>query len=284
MTTPFVAHALELAAVGWPVFPLEPGGKRPHGRLAPHGFKEATTDPGTIRSWWKAEPQANIGIRTGVAFDVIDIDGPAALGALDRTMPAGEAADADPIVIGPTVQTPRGWHVYVTPTGRGNTVNLGGLAGIDWRGRAGYIVAPGSVREDGTPWAWYLPDDPLYGPGADIRPAPGWLSDLLDRRSPPPRLALAAPKSPAGGAYALAALERACGRLAAAPVGARNHTLNAEAHGLGRLVGARHLTASQAGDALLAVALRIGLGEQEAVATVRSGVAAGIRNPRQAAS
>jgi len=273
--------ALDHAARGWPVFPLDPGGKRPLGRLAPHGLKQATTDGDIIRSSWKAEPRANIGIRTGVAFDVIDIDGPAALGALDRAMPA---AEADPIVIGPTVQTPRGWHVYVTPTGRGNTVNLGGLAGVDWRGAGGYVVAPGSVREDGAPWAWYLPDDPLYGPDAAIRPAPTWLTELLERRQAAGVAAVLAPTGRAGSTYATVALERASGRLAAAPVGTRNDALNVEAHGLGRLVGARRLTASQAGDALLVVALRIGLGEQEAVATIRSGLAAGIRNPRHAAS
>lgn len=33
--------ALAYAASGRPVFPCEPGGKRPLGRLAPHGLKDA---------------------------------------------------------------------------------------------------------------------------------------------------------------------------------------------------------------------------------------------------
>ncbi|MGI8752436.1 MAG: bifunctional DNA primase/polymerase [Acidimicrobiales bacterium] len=279
---PFVGEALDHAARGWPVFPLEPGGKRPLGRLVPHGLHDASTDPDRIRSWWQAEPRANIGLRTGVAFDVLDLDGPDALTALDRAMPAAENPDDDPTLIGPTVRTPRGWHVYVASTGRGNGVNVAGLAGVDWRGAGGYVVGPGSVRDDGTPWSWYLPDDPLYGPDAGIRPPPTWLVDLHQRRHLTALPSTPAPMGRAGTAYAQAALERACGRLASAPVGTRNHALNAEAHGLGRLVGARQLTASQAGDALLGVALRIGLGESEATATIRSGLTAGIRTPRQA--
>jgi hypothetical protein len=83
------------------------------------------------------------------------------------------------------------------------------------------------------------------------------------------------------GAYAQAALERAVGRLAVAPVGARNDTLNREAHGLGRLAGAGLLLPSEAGEVLLAVAVQIGLAEVEAIATIRSGLEAGIRNPKQ---
>jgi hypothetical protein len=136
---------------------------------------------------------------------------------------------------------------------------------------------------DGALWAWYLPDDPLYGPDAEIRPAPAWILELFDRRREvtPQQSSPALPAAGNGSAYAQAALERACGRLAAAPEGARNHTLNAEAHGLGRLVGSRHITADEAGRALLAVALRTGLGEAEAVATIRSGLTAGMRDPKR---
>lgn len=65
--------ALDYAARSWPVFPCEPRGKRPLGRLVPHGLKEATTDPAVINGWWAKEPEANIGLRTGVSFDVLDI-------------------------------------------------------------------------------------------------------------------------------------------------------------------------------------------------------------------
>jgi len=93
--------ALQYAGKGWPVFPLEPGGKRPLGRLAPKGLHNATTDRECIERWWNTAPDANIGIRTGIAFDALDVDGPEALDALRDAMPlAGDPAD-DPNIFGP---------------------------------------------------------------------------------------------------------------------------------------------------------------------------------------
>ncbi|MGH7487948.1 MAG: bifunctional DNA primase/polymerase, partial [bacterium] len=56
--------ALEYAARGWPVLPIRPRAKLP---LTEHGLHDATTDPELITQWWERWPDANIGIRTGVA-------------------------------------------------------------------------------------------------------------------------------------------------------------------------------------------------------------------------
>jgi len=68
--------ALAYARQGQPVFPCEPGGKRPLGRFAPNGFKDATTDPDTIRRWWLETPDANIAVPTGLptTATVLDVD------------------------------------------------------------------------------------------------------------------------------------------------------------------------------------------------------------------
>lgn len=85
--------ALAYAAVGWPVFPVTPGGKTPafpaahppgdparaacQGECgqAGHGFHDATTDPEQIREWWGRDPDRNVGIRTGAPGpDVVDVD------------------------------------------------------------------------------------------------------------------------------------------------------------------------------------------------------------------
>lgn len=42
-----LARALSYAAVGVPVFPCAPGSKSP---ITAHGFHDATTDPGRVRS------------------------------------------------------------------------------------------------------------------------------------------------------------------------------------------------------------------------------------------
>jgi hypothetical protein len=128
--------ALVYAAYGWLVLPLVPGGKKPLGLLVHHGCKDASNDAEQIRLWWAIAPMANIGLVTGIHFDVLDIDGP---DALEILMSAGAA---QPDVEGPTVATPRGWHCYVAPTGNGNKTALGAPTGVDWRGKGGVRSRP----------------------------------------------------------------------------------------------------------------------------------------------
>lgn len=286
MESDILAAAMDYAARGWSVLPLERGGKRPCGRLVPHGLKDASTDAAVIRAWWAAEPEANVGLRTGESFDVLDIDGPAALDALEGAGPPADVRVVNGVAVGvddiegPTVATPRGWHCYISPTGRGNTVNLGGLAGVDWRGVGGYVVAPPSAKPDGTSWSWMRPSGLDLGPDTAIRPAPPWLLALFDRREAPAPAPVGAIRHEGRTGYGAAALERELGRLAVAAEGERNHALNKAAHGLGRLVASGALGAEEAGRQLLRVALRIGLDEPEALATIRSGLGAGMRAPR----
>jgi hypothetical protein len=278
--SPLISAALDYAGRDWPVLPLERGGKRPLGRLVPHGVKDATTDPEQVRRWWTSAPLANIGLVTGLAFDVLDIDGPDALERLEARNDCPPGADGE----GPTVATPRGWHRYVAPTGRGCAVNLGGLAGIDWRGRGGYVVAPPSVRDGGGSWDWTAGSLSGLTPDALFAPAPAWALRLFDCRSRPASVTSSVPRHPGRTAYGSAALERELGRLVMAVEGTRNDQLNRSAHALGQLVGARVLTAQEVGNALLTAALRIGLDEAEADATIRSGMTAGIGQPRKVAS
>lgn len=278
--------AIGYAGRGWPVFPLEPGAKRPAGRLVPHGLKQATADPGQIRAWWQAEPRANIGLVTGVGFDALDLDGAVAEAELDRAF-AGRPYDdeglTDDVLIGPTVRTPRGYHLYVAPTGYGNRAGI--LPGVDWRGQGGYVVAPGSVLAgDARRWEWELPDDPLYGHDATIRPAPAWLLEYV-APTPPPLAAqtLDAVFRVRNRRYGGQALDAELGRLAVAAEGERNHTLCQAAFRMGQLIAAGQLDAAQVIDALGAVAMRIGLTETETVATIKSGLDAGMARPRRTA-
>src|SRR6266478_3065554 len=71
-----ISGALLEAALGYgeggiPVFPCNPDNKKP---LTEHGFKDATTDPEKIRSWWREHPQAMIGVPTGPASGIFVID------------------------------------------------------------------------------------------------------------------------------------------------------------------------------------------------------------------
>ena len=63
--------ALTYAGRGIPVFPCEPGGKRP---LTAGGFLEATTDEALIRGWWGRWPNANVAIPTGERSGLLVLD------------------------------------------------------------------------------------------------------------------------------------------------------------------------------------------------------------------
>src|SRR5262249_42527866 len=42
--------------------------------LTEHGLYEASDVPDTIRSWWARWPDANVGVRTGIACWALDVD------------------------------------------------------------------------------------------------------------------------------------------------------------------------------------------------------------------
>lgn len=139
--------ALEYAAKGYRVFPLNPDGKQPAGDLVPTGCKEATTNEDQICEWWTANPDANIGIATD-GLIAVDIDGS------DHPW-LSDGSRLEALSIAPASQTPRGGRHYLF---RQNGEPLRNTAGrladhVDTRADGGYIVAPGSVV-NGKPYQW----------------------------------------------------------------------------------------------------------------------------------
>ena|SRR5215210_3550502 len=63
--------ALAYARRSVPVFPCEPGAKRP---LTRNGHWDATTDPRVVGRWWRRWPTANVGIPTGKKSGVVVLD------------------------------------------------------------------------------------------------------------------------------------------------------------------------------------------------------------------
>lgn len=155
-TPALLPSALWYASQGIPVFPLQPGQKIPLPRT--HGCLDATTDEALIRAWWAATPTANIGIATGHVLDVIDIDGPA---GRDSWRDEVAARGLVPPILG-TVDTPRGTHHYITPTGDGNAAGI--WPGVDFRGAGGYVVAPPSTV-GGHAYRWITPIEVPHGLG-----------------------------------------------------------------------------------------------------------------------
>lgn len=149
----FLGQALQIASLGWPLFPLhEPGcscgrpkcpreGKHPRTR---NGLKDATTDAAQIRKWWQRWPTANIGLRTGFGLVVVDIDG----------QPGKESARRLRLPLTVTTRTGRGHHLFYRceTTIRNSRGRLG--AGIDVRGENGYVILPPSRHVSGRRYGW----------------------------------------------------------------------------------------------------------------------------------
>jgi hypothetical protein len=143
--------AMWYASNGIPIFPLMPGAKTP---ATTNGFHNATTDTVKVELWW-SHRRYNIGMPTGLRWNVLDVDGPAGFHSLGLLRENG----ALPPIVG-RVWTPGdrrkgrgpGLHLY-TPATEG-VINAAGIApGIDVRGLGGYVVVPPSVI-DGRHYEW----------------------------------------------------------------------------------------------------------------------------------
>jgi hypothetical protein len=132
------------------------------------------------------------------------------------------------------------------------------------RGDGGYVILPPSRTASGGTYQW-----DLNSPKA-ITPAPSWLITLA--------------KAKKISAYAKAALDNECKKVAAALPGTRNGTLNTAAFNLGQLVGGNALEEQEVRDRLFEAAETCRLvaddGAPATLATIDSGITAGKQQPR----
>lgn len=153
--------ALHYAELGLAVFPLKARGKEP---LTQNGFKDASTQPQDIVSWWERYPDANIGIATGqmsggiVAIDM-DVDKDTGKDGYHNFI---KWCDENYLIL------PDSW---LSITGRGGyhliyestfpvPSKVGWLQDVDIRADGAYIVAPPSIHPNGTRYEWeQAPDD-----------------------------------------------------------------------------------------------------------------------------
>ncbi len=277
--------ALAYVALGYAVLPIWPPrhsggctcprgsacpwpGKHPLGKLVPHGVRQATTCPALVRGWWRACPDAGVGLRTGPgALDVADVDGPEGVEAL-RAILQGAGADTRS---GPLARTGGGgWHLPFAPTGLGNRVRV--LPVVDWRGAGGLIVVWPSVHASGRRYTWVRP----LAPARELPEIPAALRRLLEpapSASQPPPSAAEPIRRP--GAYAAAALAGECAKVRTTAPGGRNHAVNRAAFKLARLVVVGELGEAEITSALAEAAATAGLGQVEAAHAIASGLAAG---------
>jgi len=162
----------------WAVFPLQPNTKLPATR---HGFKDATTDPTRIHSWWGERPEFNIGIATGriSGFFAVDVDhrngGDNML--LDLMQKYGQFPSTVETITG------NGSHYLFRYPDHASIPSCKLAAGIDIKSDGGYIVAPGSIHPNGHQYEFEGSSDPFDG--IAIVDAPAWLLERVIRTSQP---------------------------------------------------------------------------------------------------
>jgi len=252
-------------AAGWHIFPVHHADKRP-AVLRWSEYSERFPTQTELYIWF-CNFDYGLAIITGKpsGLFVLDCDTSDAVSDVcARGIPAGT----------PSVVTSKGRHFLFTMPDFEVTNRAKFLPGCDIRGTGGYVVAPPSVHPSGNIYHWY--DKPWLP-----KRAPGWLLDLL---KPPPRLERQQrPRpdlNPRGKSYGRAAFVAEYAVLCTAVEGQRNDQLNRSAFNLGQLIAADLLDHNEVFDALIRAALYLGLPEREAVATITSGLAAGITKPR----
>jgi Virulence-associated protein E/Bifunctional DNA primase/polymerase, N-terminal len=270
-------EALAYAAKGVPVFPCQPTNKMPcmSKRAGGHGFKDATTDEGKIRQWWKRWPDAMIGMPTGMLtgiaiFDVDvkdNVNGYAAM--LAAKLPQNT----------PQVATPSGGlHLYYRAPHDVKIKSASGGAlekefgpGLDTRGEAGYVILPPSINSAGKAYKWnndFNFDDAL--------PVPQHLLPYVAKRGP------SKPNGHShGGAPLAASIAAAVKAIAAASSGHRHGELNKQAFLIGMAIAAGKVDEAEARTALIEAGLT-SMGPARATEiehTVDDGIAAGKAAP-----
>ena len=236
--------------VGWRVFPVVTGGKKP---LYRGWQRDATTDPEMIARYWRREPSPNIGVVAGETFDAWDIE-VAHVAALRGYLRRG----GHELPLTPVARTGRGGiHILTEPTGVGGSrdLYLDGTHVGELKSSGGFIVVCPSVTQG--PYTWLRMPEAMA-----VAPAPPWLLALLERprRAIPPPRRRGSSKAPAQALDALAVAVRDAGE------GRRNNFL----YWAMRRALEEGIPAPIATKVLLRAALVAGLEESETQATIRS--------------
>lgn len=259
--TAIVDYALAYAKRGWSVFPLQPRSKIP-AVLWLQFNREAPTED-MIRRWWSDCPIYNIAIVTGAISGIFVVD------CDNAQMVEGHESLPDYV---PTLssKTAHGRHfIYQHP---GHRVRNQVGNGIDIRGDNGYIVTPPSIHPSGAQYRWIK---------APVQTAPRAIRELI---APPARQQRINPAGGTGsgksGTWARVILEREVQAVALASKGLRNNALNRAAYNMGQLIGDGLITRGVVENALMLAGEDAGLGLTEICKTLKSGLDAGISNPR----
>ena len=249
----FKDHALRYVSLGWKVLPLLPHRKVPFPGSS--GVRDATNDPSRISAWSQRNAASNVAIAAGcpsgglLVLD-LDIKNAATNGVtiLQRLI-----ATHGPLPDAPISRTRSGGcHLWYSDAGHPKHFKKR-LPGIDilWTGMA--VVAPPSIVTSAVGsgvYAWIKPPD------GTLFPLPAWFWRLVAIEYPP--LTVISPPGPRPRR-----LDALVARVAAAPIGQRDHTLFWAANRALEAVADGHVSVADAEAALVQAGLAIGQTPQE---------------------
>ena len=216
-----LAYALAYARRGWRVHPVQwptnagacscndglhcaSIGKHP---LLRGWQREATTNPQTIRAWWRKYPAANVGIATGIESRllVVDVD-PRNGGDVELEALLAQHGKLESTM---RVETGGGGlHFYFEHPSGGLALRSKIAPGLDVKHGGGTIVAPPSLHASGRRYTWADGASPR-----DVAPAPvpPWLlAELAPIRKAVPERPTRPVRRLLGDAAALDVLVREC--------------------------------------------------------------------------
>jgi len=278
--------ALKLSLAGYSIFPCQSGGegvKRPMKNIK--WSSASTTDQEQIKRWWARWPDAAIGLDLAKSnLIVIDCDQHGAHDGVAAFLHLCQIHNHD-IDQSPTVTTPnKGLHVFFKQQGKERGNRRGCLpAGIDVRGRGGYVIAPNTLLQDGRKYV-------LTGNLDAIPPLPDWLADILDagkveREDAPPPMPLPIVRSimredARAKEWVDDIIQDEFAILESAQKGTRNSTLLEVSLKIGSLVAGGLADETEMRDWLVAIARQIGLGREESQKTIKNGFNFSRSSPR----
>jgi hypothetical protein len=253
-------------------------GKRPTVRWEVYQARRATMSE--IYWWQDRGLLKNIGVVCGSVsrnLVVIDLDGLNAVSTYVDTFP--QLAETFSVKTG----SGAGMHFYYRldelPQNM-RAMNISGGGNIEIRASGCYVIAPPSIHPDtALPYAVQRPYPAMHL--SNLSRLEKWLKRLMELSKPKAAATVNGRDSRAiGFGYAMAALNRETDKILESNEGNRNATLNRAAYNLGQLVADGKLDRHHVEARLFVAAVAVGQYEREARATIKSGLEAGMLNPR----
>ena len=259
-----------LLSMGYSVFPLAAGSKRPDAdTLAAWGldgkWKTLQSEPISPAKIWPKN--RNVGVVTGNVSGIVVVDFDDHASWTDYQKLLGKSVGS-----GMVVETKRGFHAYFKHPGYdvGNSAKVKGS--YDIRGDGGYVVGPTSVV-DGFEYRV------LFG---NLNAKDAWpVFDCEQWLEPKSTVAIQGPRSVSRwDRYRSAVIDGEFERVSQSVNGTRHDTLKTAAIKLGSYVGGGCIDQGECVGILFGAAKVCGLPEQESRACIAAGISIGKQNPR----